>query len=146
MLYGGLRVEEVVTVTRDAFTIDESANKKAGKQSAGAGRQYNGRLGKIEMSQVGIFLALTNNGYHNWVDGELYFPKEWFTPEYAEQRKCIGLQKERVFATKLDLALQMVKRYDENGYPFRAVDFDSLYGQAGWFRDALAEEGVESGC
>jgi len=123
--------------------IDESASEKAGKQSAGAGRQYNGRLGKIEMSQVGVFLALTNNGYHNWVDGELYFPEKWFTPEYAEQRKRIGLPKERVFATKLELALQMVQRYSENGYPFCAVDFDSLYGRAGWFRDALAEEGIE---
>lgn len=37
--------------------LDESADEKAGPKSAGAGRQYNGRLGKIEMSQVGVFLA-----------------------------------------------------------------------------------------
>ncbi|MBK8900278.1 MAG: transposase [Anaerolineaceae bacterium] len=35
--------------------IDESADEKAGEHSAGAGRQHNGRLGKIEMSQVGVF-------------------------------------------------------------------------------------------
>ena len=28
--------------------IDESANEKAGEHSAGASRQYNGRLGKVE--------------------------------------------------------------------------------------------------
>ena len=52
--------------------IDESADEKAGEYSAGAGRQHNGRLGKVDMSQVGVFLSLTNSGYHNWIDGELY--------------------------------------------------------------------------
>ncbi len=37
--------------------LDESPDEKAGPKSAGAGRQHNGRLGKIEMSQVGAFLA-----------------------------------------------------------------------------------------
>jgi SRSO17 transposase len=30
------------------LVLDESAEEKAGEHSAGAGRQYNGRLGKIE--------------------------------------------------------------------------------------------------
>ena len=38
--------------------LDESAEERAGDHSAGAGRQYNGRLGKIEMSQVGTFWPL----------------------------------------------------------------------------------------
>jgi len=123
--------------------IDESANEKAGKHSAGAGRQHNGRLGKIEMSQVGVFLSLTNGGYHNWIDGELYFPKKWFTDEYATKRKRIGLPKERTFATKLELALQMTKRAYANGVSFSAVDCDTLYGRSGEFRDALNQEGFE---
>ncbi len=123
--------------------IDESADEKAGEHSAGAGRQHNGRLGKIEMSQVGVFLSLTNNGYHTWVDGELFFPEKWFTDAYAAQRKRIGLPEERTFATKLELAWQMVKRVQENGVPFCAVDFDTLYGRAGWLRDALNQEGIE---
>ena len=32
------------------LVVDESAEEKAGEYSAGAGRQHNGRLGKIEMS------------------------------------------------------------------------------------------------
>ena len=40
------------------LVLDESAEEKAGPHSAGAGRQHNGRLGKIEMSQVGVFLSL----------------------------------------------------------------------------------------
>ena len=38
--------------------LDESAEKKAGNKSAGSGRQYNGRLGKEAMSQVGTFFGL----------------------------------------------------------------------------------------
>ena len=56
-----------------AFLIDESANEKAGVHSAGAGRQYDGRLGKVEMSQVGVFLGLANKGYHTWYDTELIY-------------------------------------------------------------------------
>ena len=40
------------------LVLDESAEEKAGPHSAGTGRQHNGRLGKIEMSQVGVFLSL----------------------------------------------------------------------------------------
>ncbi len=123
--------------------IDESADEKAGKHSSGAGRQHNGRLGKIEMSQVGVFLSLTNQGYHTWVDGELYFPDKWFTDAYAKKRKRIDMPKERIFATKLELALQMTKRVHENGLPFCAIDCDSLYGRAGWLRDSFDQEGFE---
>ena len=80
--------------------IDESADEKAGEYSAGAGRQHNGRLGKVDMSQVGVFLSLTNSGYHNWIDGELYFPEKWFADDYAAKRKRIGMPKERTFTTK----------------------------------------------
>ena len=123
--------------------IDESADEKAGEDSAGAGRQHNGRLGKVEMSQVGVFLSSTHNGYHTWVDGELYLPEKWFTAAYADKRKRVGIPKERTFATKLELALKMTKRVYENGLPFCAIDFDSLYGRAGWLRDAFDQEGFE---
>ena len=123
--------------------IDESADEKAGEHSAGAGRQHNGRLGKIEMSQVGVFLSLTHNGYHNWIDGELYFPEKWFADDYAAQRKRIRMPKERTFATKLELALQMTKRAYENGVSFCAIAFDTLYGRSGELRDAFDQEGFE---
>jgi SRSO17 transposase len=50
---------KVHSAFREAFLVlDESAEEKAGEHSAGAGRQHNGRLGKIEMRQVGVFMAL----------------------------------------------------------------------------------------
>lgn len=129
--------------TGSVWLIDESANERAGDHSAGAGRQHNGRLGKIEMSQVGVFLSLTNNGYHSWVDGELYFPEHWFSPAYKSRRARIDLADERVFQTKLELALLMVKRVAQEGLPFVAIDCDSLYGRKGWLRDEFDQAGFE---
>lgn len=40
-----------------ALLVDESADAKAGLCSAGSGRQRNGRLGKIDLCQVGVFLT-----------------------------------------------------------------------------------------
>jgi SRSO17 transposase len=123
--------------------IDESADAKSGDMSAGAGRQHNGRMGKVDMCQVGVFLALTNDGYQTWIDGELYLPEAWFTSKNAAKRKRIGIPEERVFATKLELALKMVSRVHENGVPFEAVDCDSLYGRKGWFRDQFDHMDIE---
>jgi hypothetical protein len=43
----------------------------------------------------------------------------------------------------IELALQMVDRVYKNGLPFCAIDCDSLYGRAGWLRDALGQKGHE---
>jgi SRSO17 transposase len=129
--------------TGSVLLIDESADEKGGPHSAGAGRQHNGRLGKVELSQVGVFLSLTNQGYHTWVDGELYFPKHWFSQAYTQKRQRIGLPAARSFQTKLELALVMVKRVQQKGLPFAAVDCDSLYGRQGWLRDQFDQAKLE---
>ena len=50
---------------------DESADARSGDVLVGGGRQYNGRLGKVDLSQVGLFLSIIKDGKHNWIDGEL---------------------------------------------------------------------------
>jgi SRSO17 transposase len=47
--------------------LDESADEKAGAYSVGAGRQYNGRRGKVEMSQVGVFLSVAKGTFWSWI-------------------------------------------------------------------------------
>ena len=39
------------------LTNDESGDERAVRKSAGAARQYLGRLGKVEMGQVGVALG-----------------------------------------------------------------------------------------
>ena len=71
--------------------LDESSDEKAGDKSAGAGRPHNGRLGKVEMSQTGVFLAFYKDVVWTWVDGELFLPEHWFTPDMADERKRVGV-------------------------------------------------------
>jgi SRSO17 transposase len=122
--------------------LDESADEKAGPKSAGAGRQHNGRLGKIEMSQVGVFLAFYKEKVWTWVDGELFLPKHWFTPEMAKERKRLGIPEERQFATKVELGWQMIQRVRAQGLPFEGVACDDLYGRNQWLRQAMDRAGL----
>ena len=123
--------------------LDESADAAYGQQKVGASRQYNGRLGKVDQCQVGVFLSLANQGYHTWVDGEIFLPKVWFTPEYAAYRQQVGIPKERYFQTKIELGWQMIARVQEEGLPFAAVACDELYGRDTAFRDQLDAAGLE---
>jgi SRSO17 transposase len=123
--------------------LDESADDKAGQRSIGAGRQYNGRRGKVDNCQVGVFLSYANNGYHTWVDGEVFIPEDWFTAEATDRRRQAGIPKERSFQTKPQLGWQMIRRVHERGMPFEAVAFDTLYGRNPWLRDQVGTAGME---
>jgi SRSO17 transposase len=57
--------------------IDESAFVKKGNESAGAARQWCGRLGKIENCQVGVIAVLSAGERHVPVDARLYLPQRW---------------------------------------------------------------------
>jgi SRSO17 transposase len=119
--------------------LDESADKKAGDKSAGSGRQYNGWLGKVDMSQVGTFLAYTNGSVWTWVDGELYLPKHWFAPEMAGLREKLGIPDEREFKTKIELGWEMIQRTHARGFRFEAICCDDFYGQSSDFRAEMNE-------
>jgi SRSO17 transposase len=125
------------------LVLDESAEEKAGDHSAGAARQYNGRLGKIEMSQVGVFLALVTPDVCTWIDGELFLPQAWFEDSHAEQRKQTGVPEELTFQTKPELGWQLIKRTQERQIPFRAVVMDDLYGRNGSLRQNLNQAKIE---
>ena len=123
--------------------IDESADAKAGAVSVGAGRQHNGRLGKLEQSQVGVFLALATPQVNLWVDGELFVPAAWFEPAQAERRRRVGWPEERTFHTKPELAWALIQRARAKGLPFVAVAMDDLYGRNRALCQRLDEAGIE---
>ena len=123
--------------------IDESADEKSGQHSAGAGRQHNGRLGKIEMSQVGVFATIATPTVSSWIDGELFLPEEWFKPTAAKRRAKADIPAERTFQTKPELAWQLIQRAQVNGVPFEAVAMDTLYGRSRWLRAQLEANGIE---
>jgi len=117
--------------------LDESANDKAGAKTAGAGRQYNGRLGKVDMSQVGVFLSFVKGPFWSWIDGDLYLPQHWFADDYAAARAAVGVPEARAFQTKVELGLAMILALKAKAFAFEAVSCDSFYGQDDAFRDPL---------
>lgn len=125
------------------LVLDESAEEKAGPESAGAGRQHNGRLGKIEMSQVGVYLSLVTPQVNTWIDGELYIPARWFEASYAGKRKTVGIPDQRTFRKKPELGWQMIQRVQARGLPFEAVVMDDLYGRNEVLRQRLDQAGIE---
>jgi SRSO17 transposase len=141
------QVQEEIATTAELqsggmLLLDESANEKAGPKSAGAGRQHNGRLGKIDMSQVGVFLAFFKGNVWSWVEGELFLPEHWFSGEMASERKRVGVPEERGFATKVELGWQMIQRVKEQGLPFEGVACDDLYGRNQGFRQEMHHAGI----
>lgn len=125
------------------LVIDESANEKTGQMSVGVGRQHNGRLGKIDLCQVGVFATVATEQAHCWIDGELFIPEAWFNSEYLAKRGRVGLPQNKIFQTKVELALTMILRLRDRGVPFCAVDMDSLYGRSFSLRHRLQSENIE---
>lgn len=128
--------------------LDEYADEKAGEKSAGAWRQYNGRMGKVDLCQVGVALGYANWKMQPWplwtmVDAEIFLPEAWFGAEYAELRQKVGVPTERTtFETKPELGLKMIRRAKAAGLPFEAMLCDSLYGRSSQFRHELREENL----
>jgi len=124
------------------LVLDESADAKSGTCSAGAARQYNGRLGKVDVCQVGVFLTFVKGQWWTWVDSELFIPEDWFSAESADLRERVGIPSERTPKSKIELGWDMVQRAQSNGLPFDFLACDSLYGRAGWFRSKLTQAGI----
>ncbi len=127
--------------------VDESGDEKAGEQSAGVGRQYNGRIGKVDLSQVGVFLAYSNISSATpaptwtWVDGELFLPKHWFDERMAQERKRLGIPEDRQFETKIELAWRMIQRAKANGLRYELIACDDNYGRSNQFRAKMNQAG-----
>jgi SRSO17 transposase len=122
--------------------LDESADEKAGTHNAGASRQYNGRMGKVDLCRVDTCLTYANGGLWAMVDGALFLPEEWFGEAFAQTRHELGIPPERTFETKIALGLKMVKRVKANGVPFDLLACDALYGRDSQFRADLDTAGV----
>jgi SRSO17 transposase len=138
-------IEEPALGQGGILILDESADAKAGGHSAGSARQRNGRLGKVDMCQVATNLAFYHPPTRVWtlVDGELFIPEVWFTKAYADLREEVELPADRVFETKPQQGLKMIRRVRARGLPFERVACDDLYGRGREFRAALDSEGIK---
>jgi SRSO17 transposase len=134
-------VDAAIGDSEDSFlVIDESALAKKGKKSVGVARQWNGRLGKVDNCQVGVFAALGCGDEVSLINERLYLPQEWVdNPRRCDQARIP--EDERVFRTKGQLALEMVRDARYQGLRYRWVGIDGGYGKEGWLLRALDREG-----
>ena len=120
------------------LVIDETGFLKKGTKSAGVARQYSGTAGRIENSQIGVFLAYASPYGQAFLDRALYLPKAWV--EDAERREDAGIPPEVSFATKGDLAQTMLARAFAADVPAAWVTGDEIYGNDGDLRRWLEAE------
>jgi SRSO17 transposase len=120
--------------------VDESAFTKKGARSAGVARQHNGRLGKEDNCQVGVFLVGVTPAGSALLDHPLSLPESWCEPTTgARQRRAEAHIPEDVpFRTKPQIAAELVRNIAVLGQV--ALDWvvaDDEYGRAGHFLDEL---------
>src|SRR6266446_6430305 len=108
------------------LVVDETGLVKKGKKSAGVARQYSGTAGRRENSQVGVFLAYASGKGAAFIDRALYLPEEW-TSDRVRCREA-GIGDEVQFATKGELARQMLVRAFAAGVSADWVVGDTVYG------------------
>jgi SRSO17 transposase len=124
-----------------AWIVDDTGFLKQGTHSVGVQRQYTGSAGKVTNCQVGVSLCLATPSTHLPVDFELYLPESWTSD--AARRRQGGIPKDLEFRTKLELALEMIRRATRDGLPKGVVLADAAYGNSSDFRAALRAEGLD---
>ena len=100
---------------------------------------YTGTAGRVENCQVGVFLAYAApDGSRALIDRELYLPKKW--ADDRDRRRAAGIGDDVAFATKPQLARQMIERAAHAGVPFSWVAADEVYGGNPGLREWLEKE------
>ncbi|GAA1371477.1 IS701 family transposase [Catellatospora chokoriensis] len=122
------------------LVVDETGFLKKGTASAGVQRQYCGTAGRIENSQVGVFLAYASPLGRALLDRRLYVPRSW--TDDPDRCTVAGIPPETGFATKPLLALRMLTAALAAGISAGWVTADEAYGRDPLLRATLREHGV----
>jgi SRSO17 transposase len=117
--------------TDDSFLlIDETGFPKKGRDSVGVGRQWCGRLGKVDNCQTAVFASLGKGSVATLIDTALFLPKEW-TRDRARMAEAGVPERAQTYQTKHELALDLIERALHNGLQFSWIGFDGFYGDNG---------------
>lgn len=72
------------------LVVDETGDLKKGNQTVGTQRQYTGTTGRIENSQVAVYLTTLASGGRRWLTGPYTLPQSWATDR--ERRAAAGVR------------------------------------------------------
>jgi SRSO17 transposase len=127
-------VREVLAAPDGVVILDPSAFPKKGTESCGVGRQWCGRLGKVDNCQVGVFLAYATPAGYAPLDRRLYLPEDWADDD--DRRKKCHVPAEVQFQEKWQIALDLLDR-SLPGLLHGWIIGDDDFGRASEFRAAL---------
>ena len=118
------------------LVVDETGDVKKGTATVGVQRQYSGTAGRIENSQVAVYLTYAAPRGHALIDRALYLPKSWTAN--SDRCEVAGIpQGDRGFATKPTLAMSLIDRAVAAGVPAGWVAGDEVYGADPRLRAAI---------
>jgi SRSO17 transposase len=106
-------------MSKGVLVIDETGDRKDGHKTAHVGRQYLGKLGKVDNGVVSVTSLWADEGVYYPIDVEPYTPAHHF----------VQGEDDPAFRTKLKIALELVHQAYTQGIPFRAVVADNFYGE-----------------
>jgi SRSO17 transposase len=123
-----------------AWVVDDTGFPKKGRESVGVARQYCGQVGKQDNCRVAVSLSVTTEKASMPVAFRLYLPEAWIKDR--KRRKKTGIPDSIQFQTKLEIALEQIRRARERGIPQGVVLADAGYGTDTSFRMALTSMGM----
>ncbi len=121
----------------EAWIVDDTGFLKQGRHSVGVQRQYTGTAGKIANCQTAPSLSIATRTEQLPIDFALYLPTSW--TEDPSRRREARIPWNVSFATKPELALQLIRRAVDDGIPPGVVLADKAFGASEDFRDGLDE-------
>lgn len=122
------------------LVVDETGDLKKGTTTVGTQRQYTGTAGRVENTQVGVYLVYAATGSHTFIERALYLPKSWTGDE--QRLRQAGVPEQVGFATKPALAQSIIVRALDAGAPASWVAGDEVYGNDPKLRDELCQRRI----
>jgi SRSO17 transposase len=132
------QVSEQLGEPDGVLVFDPSGFPKKGTKSVGVGRQWCGRLGKVDNCQVGVYMAYVSRKDHAIVNTRLYLPEEW--AKDRDRRYEAGVPTTIKFRTRHELALEMLEECGAR-LPHAWVAGDDEMGRPASFRLELGTRG-----
>jgi SRSO17 transposase len=123
------------------LVVDETGDVKKGTATVGVQRQYSGTAGRIENSQVAVYLTYAAPRGHALIDRALYLPKSW-TDDPTRCAEAAIPNSQRGFATKPTLAAMLIDRAVAAEVPAAWVAGDEVYGADPRLRAAIRGHGL----
>jgi len=106
--------------------VDETADEKSSADAVGAARQYSGTAGGVALCQVAVTLTFASGRGHALIGRALYLPEGRAADE--EHRELAGVPEEVPFATRSQLASDLLDHAQSRGIRAAFVAGDEVYG------------------